>query len=101
MHSRAPRGARGLKSQIKAPVDADGYGRAPRGARGLKFAPVMDNLYLDTSCPSRGTWIEISARHHSAAELKSCPSRGTWIEMSLSKCWTDSSGVVPLAGHVD
>ena len=56
---RAPRGARGLKS-VGLPVPATPLSRAPRGARGLKFAPVMDNLYLDTSCPSRGTWIEIA-----------------------------------------
>ena len=76
--SRAPRGARGLKFRVLWPIKIM-FSRAPRGARGLKYG---DDVYVDiyyTSCPSRGTWIEI------AAELN----------------YTAALGVVPLAGHVD
>ena len=33
--------------------------------------------------------------------VTSCPSRGTWIEMGVNEFGEFISGVVPLAGHVD
>ena len=32
---------------------------------------------------------------------KSCPSRGTWIEMTFAAVLQQENAVVPLAGHVD
>ena len=37
---------------------------------------------VKSSCPSRGTWIEIClGKEGVGALLVSCPSRGTWIEI--------------------
>ena len=58
LHSRAPRGARGLK--FKTWIDSDGVtGRAPRGARGLKFRRHHAEEQEYESRPSRGAWIEM------------------------------------------
>ena len=42
MGSRAPRGARGLKSLLVIPLSALMRRRAPRGARGLKSITVHE-----------------------------------------------------------
>ena len=57
---RAPRGARGLKYVKLGQNFWRDNSRAPRGARGLKFEEVGIKLNDIESCPSRGTWIEIT-----------------------------------------
>ena len=78
---RAPRGARGLKCRIDE-ASQKLYCRAPRGARGLKFGSGQtQGANGSTSCPSRGTWIEMDKSIISLSGQLSCPSRGTWIEI--------------------
>ena len=60
--SRAPQGARGLKSAF---VDIDLYikGRAPQGARGLKWGLPRGRRCEQLSRPARGAWVEIGSHH--------------------------------------
>ena len=83
---RAPRGARGLKSMKESLSGTADSSRAPRGARGLKF--LFSAVGKDTleSCPSRGTWIEMTSCARQLRRRPSCPSRGTWIEICRAGC---------------
>ena len=76
--------------------------RAPRGARGLKSDLRLLRSVDDVSCPSRGTWIEMLGLSKCWTDSNgSCPSRGTWIEIVRQMSWLPTRLVVPLAGHVD
>ena len=79
--SRAPRGARGLKLEAALSPDDSCWCRAPRGARGLKFAPVIDNLYLDSRAPRGARGLKCFRNDAEVYVTLSCPSRGMWIEM--------------------
>ena len=59
VESRAPHGARGLKSASEATSLSEVSGRAPHGARGLKFNALLIIYYHLPSRPARGAWIEI------------------------------------------
>ena len=56
--SRAPQGARGLKSTYYEDHLRD-LGRAPQGARGLKSPASPATAAALRSRPARGAWIEI------------------------------------------
>ena len=60
--SRAPQGARGLKSVINAVATALAGGRAPQGARGLKSRGLLRPPARWWSRPARGAWVEIVSR---------------------------------------
>ena len=60
LQSRAPHGARGLKSSNVFYISNDFLGRAPHGARGLKFLTHCLNCVLNMSGSTRSPWIEIS-----------------------------------------
>ena len=59
--SRAPQGARGLKSKHSGRGSRCAAGRAPQGARGLKFKGKESRTYADLSRPARGAWVEIDS----------------------------------------
>ena len=68
----------------------------------MKFmASDYEEKYTE-SPPSRGAWIEISARYHGGRrEGKSPPSRGAWIEIQQATVGLTPFAVAPLAGGVD
>ena len=54
------------------------------------------------SLPSRGAWIEISARHWPTCWKRSLPSRGAWIEIyAVQSHRHGKHRVAPLTGSVD
>ena len=57
--SRAPHGARGLKSFPPVEAALARRSRAPHGARGLKYFPWNIDYRGRWSRPTRGAWIEI------------------------------------------
>ena len=61
----------------------------------------FQQLTLGVSCPSRGTWIEISKIAIQFSWKQSCPSRGTWIEILPRRETKGKRTVVPRTGHVD
>ena len=76
--SRAPRGARGLKSSSQAALTIY-IGRAPRGARGLKLRNIA-------------TFTEDDGRAPRGARGLKYVKHAVWVCFDV---------VVPLAGHVD
>ena len=105
INCRAPRGARGLKSEAPlhvvavpqvVPRAARGLKcrqveldrerlkrRAPRGARGLKSRGWAILPHYRQSCPARCAWIEIRKNLNVLSlETWSCSARGAWIEMA-------------------
>ena len=96
--------------------------RAPRGARGLKCFAAVLLLLLLSSCPSRGTWIEmdcgclgivivccraprgarglkcVMARSAPSTVAMSYPSRGTWIEIISAAISAADSASCPSRG---
>ena len=54
------------------------------------------------SCPARGTWIEIVENAGgNTGQRGSCPARGMWIEIPSLATTDDVVRVVPRKGHVD
>ena len=67
--------------------------RAPRGARGLKSGIASLSGHVIASRPARGAWIEIPTPKEPEQKNRSRPARGAWIEMpsKTTRCWTTSS----------
>ena len=56
--------------------------RAPHGARGLKSLRFASLSSLTPSRPTRGAWIEMPLPMYGSGEsVKSRPTRGAWIEI--------------------
>ena len=60
----------------------------------------MGYLFLPTSLPVRGAWVEIASLMNGASERGSLPVRGAWVEIKakLPVCCDDA--VAPRAGSV-
>ena len=99
--SRAPHGARGLKSVTQVHIGRK-LCRAPHGARGLKFGQNDLRLLRCASRPARGAWIEIGrSRRMRKENCRSRPARGAWIEILLILPVELCQTVAPRTGRVD
>ena len=79
--SRAPHGARGLKSEPRTWRQCWRC-RAPHGARGLKSLPGYPDGDLQASRPAWGAWIEMQRYPGLIRDLRmSRPAWGAWIEI--------------------
>ena len=75
--------------------------RAPHGARGLKS---FDNYYYNTIVPprpARGAWIEILPALLDFVRFMPRPARGAWIEIKKSLLIFYESEAAPRTGRVD
>ena len=87
----APHGAGGLKFLFSTTMVV-GLRPAPHGAGGLKSVSAGRKDFFDTSCPTRGRWIEIDrTTSRNWNPMRSCPTRGRWIEIWAGECWIDCS----------
>jgi len=84
VESRAPLGARGLKSTLVNIDETFEQGRAPLGARGLKsHFPAFFN-YFPKSRSARSAWIEIFIPIFLAIRDRlSRSARSAWIEILI------------------
>ena len=81
---------------------ADWLSRAPRGARGLKLYNFERPAEYNMSCPSRGTWIEISGVNEFGEFISGRAPRGArGLKCRWEVRYDKNKRVVPLAGHVD
>ena len=59
-------------------------------------------VYVSSSLPSRGAWIEmITVGNADIGYIASLPSRGAWIEIAQLVSRYHTETVAPLAGSVD
>ena len=59
--------------------------RSLYGERGLKYIQCNLLIFILTSLPIRGAWIEIFVMFKIQSAPKSLPIRGAWIEIQSSK----------------
>ena len=72
--------------------------RAPYGARGLKSALEYVLVNSPASRPVWGAWIEISSLYFFLTASRSRPVWGAWIEISLRRCDTPHHQSRPVWG---
>ena len=58
--------------------------RAPQGARGLKSIRRKDRGQRTKSRPARGAWVEIAVETNHEIKPMSRPARGAWVEIKTS-----------------
>ena len=102
MDSRAPQGARGLKSRPPVYFARRSRSRPARGA----WIEIPSSVFADdggaSSRPARGAWIEISIGQLLVfGQIGSRPARGAWIEIFIKDDSTWDNTVAPRKGRVD
>ena len=120
--SRAPQGARGLKSKqagrgfrcapsrpargawVEIKTGWQGLPlrprRAPQGARGLKFFLASVLLVTLLSRPARGAWVEMMSTYVLRLDYASRPARGAWVEIYEFVSPDGTISVAPRKGRV-
>ena len=61
--------------------------RAPQGARGLKSAITSGMTLPVRSRPARGAWVEIRSDLSSVFPFASRPARGAWVEIPIAQIY--------------
>ena len=101
-HSRAPHGARGLKSDLSySAVGLEGVSRPTRGAW-IEMAPALAPAAAPGSRPTRGAWIEMSSRPPRAPR-SACraPHGARGLKSMTGRRLRRSGQVAPHTGRVD